>query len=144
MAEAKKLLKRKVTAIEAGKVIPREDKVTFESFAKDLENDYRVNTKRSLADLPYRVGHLREFFGMDRVIDITTDRGRAYQRKRLEEGAAPATINREMAALRRMFSLAFNAGKLSRVPKLEMLEENNVRDRIRVSFGLATRCGSGD
>jgi hypothetical protein len=33
-----------------------------------------------------------------------------------------------MAALPRMFSLAFNAGKLSRVPKLEMLEENNVRE----------------
>jgi integrase len=127
-AEAKRLLKRKVTAIEAGKVLPREDKLTFDELAKDLENDYRVNGKRTLADLPYRIGHLREFFGMDRAIDVTTDRGRAYQRKRLEEGAAPATINRELAALRRMFSLAFNAGKLSRIPKLEMLAENNVRE----------------
>ena len=127
-AEAKRLLKRKVTAIEAGKVLPREDKLTFDELAKDLENDYRVNAKRTLADLSYRVGHLREFFGMDRAIDITTDRGRAYQRKRLEEGAAPATVNREMAALRRMLNLAFNAGKLSRVSKIEMLEENNVRE----------------
>ena len=126
--EAKRLLKRKVTAIESGKVFAREDKLTFDELAKDLENDYKVNGKRTLADLSYRVGHLREFFGMDRAIDITTDRGRAYQRKRLEEGAAPATINRELAALRRMLSLAFNAGKLSRVPKLEMLAENNVRE----------------
>lgn len=65
---------------------------------------------------------------MDRAIDITTDRARAYQRKRLEQGAAPATINREVAALRRMLSLAYAAGKLSRVPKLEMLTENNVRE----------------
>jgi hypothetical protein len=65
---------------------------------------------------------------MDRAIDITTDRGRAYQRKRLDEKASPATINRELAALRRMLSLAFNAGKLSRIPKLEMLAEHNVRE----------------
>jgi len=127
-AEAKRLLKRKVTAIESGKVLPREDKLTFDELAKDLENDYKVNGKRSLVDLSYRIGHLREFFGMDRGIDITTDRGRAYQRKRLEEKASPATINRELAALRRMLSLAYNAGKLSRIPKLEMLAENNVRE----------------
>jgi integrase len=126
-AEARKLLKRNVMAIESGKVLPREDKVKFDELAKDLENDYKVNGKRSLPDLSYRVGHLREFFGMDRAIDITTDRARAYQRKRLEEKASPATINREMAALRRMLSLAFNAGKLSRIPKLEMLAEDNVR-----------------
>jgi len=64
-AEAKRLLKRKVTAIEAGKVLPREDKLTFDELAKDIENDYKVNGKRSLADLSYRVGHLGEFFGMD-------------------------------------------------------------------------------
>jgi integrase len=127
-AEAKRLLKRKVTAIEAGRVLPREDKLTFDELAKDIENDYKVNAKRTLADLSYRIGHLREFFGMDRAIDITTDRGRAYQRKRLDEGASAATVNRELAALRRMLSLAFNAGKLSRIPKLEMLAENNVRE----------------
>jgi integrase len=126
--EAKRVLKRKVTATVSGKLIPREDKLSFEDMARDLENDYTVNGRKTLADLPYRVGHLRQFFGMDRAIDITTDRGRAYQRNRLEEGAAPATINRELAALRRMLSLAFNAGKLSHLPRVEMLEENNVRE----------------
>ena len=87
-----------------------------------------MNGKRTLADLSYRIAHLSQSFGLDRAIDITTDRTRAYQRKRLEEGAAPATINRELAALRRMLSLAFNAGKLSRIPKIEMLAEDNVRE----------------
>jgi hypothetical protein len=122
--EAKRLLKRNVTAVESGRVLPREEKITFEDLAKDLENDYRVNGKRTLPDLAYRIQHLRDFFGLDRAIDISTDRARAYQRKRLEEGPAAATVNREMAALRRMLNLAFNAGKLSRVPKIEMLEEN--------------------
>jgi hypothetical protein len=94
-AEAKRLLKRKVTAIESGKVLPREDKLTFDDLAAGIENDYKVNGKRTLADLSYRIAHLRQSFEMDRAIDITTDRTRAYQRKRLEEGAAPATINRD-------------------------------------------------
>lgn len=127
-SEAKRLLKRKVTAIEAGKVLPREDKLTFDDLAAGIENDYKVNGKRTLADLSYRIAHLKVSFGLDRAIDITTDRARAYQRRRLEEGAAPATINRELAALRRMLSLAFNAGKLSRIPKIEMLAEDNVRE----------------
>src|ERR1041384_5967518 len=127
-SDAKKLLKQKATAIQGGNIMPREDKITFDELAIDIENDYRVNSKRTLPDLSYRIGHLREFFGMDRAIDIRTDRVRAYQRKRLDEGAAPATVNRELAALRRMLSLALSAGKLSRVPKIEMLAENNIRE----------------
>jgi hypothetical protein len=61
-----------------------------------------VNGKRTVVDLAYRIAHLRESFGLDRAIDITTDRARAYQRKRLDEGAAAATINRELAALRNL------------------------------------------
>jgi len=74
---------------------------------------------------------------MDRAIDITTDRSRAYQRKRLDEGAASATINRELAAFLRMLSLAFNAGKLSRIPKIEMWQNitsvklSSITDRFR-------------
>ena len=122
-------------------MLPREEKITFEDLAKDLENDYRVNGKRTLPDLSYRIQHLRDFFGLDRAIDITTDRGRAYQRNRLEGGAAAATVNREMAALRRMLNLAFNAGKLSRVPKIEMLAENNVRESFLEHSSLLTVLG---
>jgi integrase len=38
-----------------------------------------------------------------------------------------ATVNREVATLGRMLSLAVGAGKLSRKPRFSMLEENNVR-----------------
>lgn len=113
-----------MTSIERARECP--DQSDLKTCGWELRRE-RFRT-RTLADLPYRIGHLREFFGLDRAIDITTDRARAYQRKRLEEGAAPATINRELAALRRMLSLAYNAGKLSRIPKLEMLAENNVRE----------------
>jgi hypothetical protein len=47
----------------------------------------------------------------------------------LEEGAANATINRELAALKRGFKLASQQTppKLERVPHINMLGENNVR-----------------
>lgn len=47
--------------------------------------------------------------------------------ERLDAGAAPATINRELAALKRMFSLAVKGEQLQRMPYIEMLRENNAR-----------------
>ena len=49
--------------------------------------------------------------------------------KRQEESLANASINRELSALKRMFSLAAEADppKIDRVPKIPMLTEDNVR-----------------
>jgi hypothetical protein len=60
-------------------------------------------------------------------VDVTPDRVRAYQAQRLKEGASNATCNREVAILGRMLTLAFNAGKLSRRPRFQLLEEHNTR-----------------
>src|SRR5215831_13711875 len=43
------------------------------------------------------------------------------------ETISNASINRELAALKRMFTLAIQAGKLSSKPYIPMLEENNAR-----------------
>jgi len=42
-------------------------------------------------------------------------------------GASNGEINRELRALKRMFRLALQAGKLLAVPHIPMLKENNVR-----------------
>jgi site-specific recombinase XerD len=67
------------------------------------------------------------FFGLDRALDVTTDRARKYISKRQSEKASNASINRELAALKRMFSLAVQAGTLSSKPYIPRLEENNAR-----------------
>jgi len=126
-SQAQKCLKRRLTEIHSGRFIPDEEKLTFEEMVKDLENDYHVNSRRSLSTVLNHVRHLREFFGLDRAIDITPDRVRAYQVHRLEEKASHATVNREVACLGRMLTLALNAGKLSRRPRLQMLEGERVR-----------------
>jgi integrase len=52
---------------------------------------------------------------------------RLYIAKRQGEGAANGSINRELSALKRAFSLAIQAGKLFHRPYIPMLEENNAR-----------------
>lgn len=101
--------------------------MTFDQLVEGLKDDYRVNERRSLKRVEFYIPHLRSFFGFDRAIDITPDRVKTYQVKRLQEKASNATVNREVAALGRMLSLAFNAGKLSRKPRFQMLDENNIR-----------------
>lgn len=125
---AGKLLKKRLGEIGRGRLIgPQEEKVSFEELAADLERDYSINGKRSAHTLRFKLQHLRASFVLMRAVDITTDRIRAHVSARQQEGAANATINRELAALKRMFSLAIQAGRLSTRPYIPMLEENNAR-----------------
>jgi len=73
--------------------------------------------------------HLKEFFVGVRAIDISTDRIRVYILERQEEGAENGTINRGLAALKRMFSLArqMTPPKVTHVPYIPHLQENNPR-----------------
>ena len=58
---------------------------------------------------------------------ITTADVNRYIKARQEAGAANASINRDLAALKRMYSLAIKAGKLLHRPHIPMLQENNAR-----------------
>ena len=58
---------------------------------------------------------------------ITTADVRSYTCGRQEAGAKNATINRELALLKRAFRLAEQGGKLLHHPYIPLLEEDNVR-----------------
>ena len=125
---AGKLLKKRIGEIGRGRLIgPNEEKVTFEAMAKDLVNDYKTNGKRSVRSAELSVRHLHGFFALDRAVDITTDRIRAYIADRQSTDAANASINRELSALKRMFTLAVQAGRLATRPHIPMLDEENAR-----------------
>jgi len=95
--------------------------------ADALATDYEINKLRSLRSLKLSVRHLRRTFAVDRTLDITTDRIKKYIRSRQGEGAANASVNRELSALKRMFKLAVESGRLRFSPHVPMLEENNAR-----------------
>ncbi len=54
---------------------------------------------------------------------------KAYIDNRMNEGLSNASINRELAALKRMFHLAAQCtpSKVSMIPYIPMLKESNVR-----------------
>jgi integrase len=126
--QAWKLIKDRIGELAAGKFVarPKEERVTFEDLAEDLLNHYRAN-EQNLDAVKYPVARLRGSFGFDRALDITTDRIRQHIAKQQEAGAANGTINRDLAALKKMFSLALEANSLSRKPHIPTLEENNAR-----------------
>ncbi len=126
--EARRLLKqREGAAVEGRVIVPRADKVTVAELAQALQDDYRANGRRSADRLEFSLAHLLPFFGARRAMQVSSADVTAYRVKRQDEGAAPATINRELAALKRMFSLAVKGERLQRMPHIEMLRENNAR-----------------
>lgn len=134
-------------------ITPRVTRVRFEEAAEDAINDYRINRRRSLDDQERRIlKHLTPYFGGRRMVAITTDVIRAYIVERqaatvlvrqarivrradgttetIPEVRRPVSngeINRELTALKRIFSLALQAGKLLHKPYIPMLQEHNVR-----------------
>ena len=64
-----------------------------------------------------------------KACEVSSDLVARYVDRRREEKASNATINREMAALKRMFRLGLQCTlpKVNRVPKIPRLAENNIR-----------------
>ena len=128
-SDATDLLKVRLGDIARGvPITPRVARLRFEEAATDLLNDYRTNGKRSLGHVERRVTlHLKPFFGARRMSAITTADVRAFVARRQVAGAANGEINRELSALKRMYSLAIQANKLLYRPHIPMLQEHNVR-----------------
>gem|GEM_PF-3292697 len=125
-AKAWKLPRKRLGEMQARRFVgPQEERVTFEDLERLYLQDYEVRGLRSKTTADLRARHLKVFFGEDRAVDIAPARIRAYQAARLKEKAQAGTVNRETAALHRMFCLAVKAGQLSTIPAFpERLDEN--------------------
>src|SRR5712692_4354213 len=127
--DAKRLLQAREGDVVKGVPIPAHvGRVTFEEAAADLVNDYTTNRRRSLRVVTLRLAkHLTPFFQRRRLMTITTADARAFTAWRQAAGASNATINRDLILLKRMCTLAMQAGTLTVRPYIPLLKERNIR-----------------
>jgi integrase len=125
-AAASKQLEQWKAQIRQGTYVPDADQTRFDDLAMLLLDEYRANGRKSLGRAEAAVDHLKGFFAGWRAQAISTDRVLAYVRHRQQQ-AANATINRELAALKRMFRLEERAGRIVRRSFIDLLQERNAR-----------------
>jgi integrase len=128
-AVAERLLKRRLAENETGVFVPKAD-VRIDELVADVMAEYSEKQQKSYSSLEQRWRlHLKPYFTKRRAGDITTDLIRRYTQKRRADGASPATINRELAVLKRAFNLAMESTppKVRTAPYIPMFEERNVR-----------------
>jgi integrase len=127
--DAQRLLDQRRAEIFAGTHLegPARKLVMNELF-DGLVRDYKINGKdHSWCERVTRK-HLRPWFGVVPAVKVRPETVAKYIEHRQAEHAANATVNREIALLRRAFNLARRAGKITAVPMLpSKLSENNVR-----------------
>jgi integrase len=127
---AQKILTQRLHEIDTGRfVAPEVRRFTVADLAEDFLRDYRINGKKSTAHAERRWKlHLEPFYGLCRVGQVTHALIGKYIDHRMSESAKNASINRELAALKRMFRLGHQAQKISWLPPFpRKLAEKNIR-----------------
>src|SRR5215470_15374128 len=127
--KAERLLQRKIGEIATGNFLePASDKTLVKELAADLLTEYEANARHSLVNVRRNwAKHLAPRFENLKARDVRTDALNQYITERQAEGASNASINRELAALKRAFKLGMIAGKVAKIPIFPHLTERNVR-----------------
>jgi integrase len=141
---AKQFLKRKEGAAASGQpILPRVDRIRYEEVAEDLRTHYKtargdhaVPRWAKAAFVP-----LDGFFPSRRAATIGPAVVTEYVAWRQTEKVANATVNRELAVLWRMLRLAYEQGKLARLPVIRKLKESAPREGFfeRAQYGAVRR-----
>jgi integrase len=131
---AKEILsKKKAEAVEGRYELPsRKPTPKLEEFVKEYFAYYRANRRPRSAErheTSYRA--MRATFGHVRLSDISPLALERYKRQRKEDGVSKATINRELAFLKNLFTKAIEWGKAVENPvkRVRLYREQNGRTR---------------
>jgi integrase len=128
------MAKKKAEAVEGRYELPSKKlSPMFEAMAEEYLRYYRVNrAPKSVRrhEMAYRA--IKPLFGGKRLSDITPFLLERYKRTRKEEGLSPVTINRELAFLKNLFTMAIAWGKAEENPMkaVKTFREDNGRIRF--------------
>jgi len=134
--KARAILIKRLAAIDKGETLDYR-RMRYEDLRAVLIADYKAKGKLVKVVQPdgkvFETGRkqifapLDAFFSKMKVSNITTDTLRKFVAARKAEGVSGPTANRNLALLRRMFSLAMREGKLQHKPHFPMQEESPAR-----------------
>ncbi len=120
---ARRFLNTRLGQIAQGQpVMPKADQVRYEEAVQDLRQHYQTTGSRNMVEVEKRLKHLAVFAGR-RIANLGPADATAYVARRQSQGAANGTINREVSVLGRMLRLAYENGKLLRLPVIRKLKE---------------------
>jgi integrase len=126
---AENLLRQRIGEVAAGKAISPE-KATIADLCALVLADYQLRKLRDLNTVEWRYeAHIRPAVGSLPASHFGPAQVRAYVAGRRAEKVSDATINRELAIIRRGFTLGAQEDPplVRRVPKLPQLTEDNAR-----------------
>ena len=128
--EAERFLKQRIGEIATGRdIVP--EKATISDLCALVIGDYTFRKLRDLQNVKWRFeSHIKALLGSLPASKVGASQIRAYVTARRDEGASDATINRELAIVRRGFSLGHQEDPplVRRIPHIAKLEEDNVRE----------------
>lgn len=102
----------------------------IEELVDALIRDYSIHGLKSIDQLRGRwENHLKPYFAKIPAADLSMKQVTIYISQRQDEGAENASINREIAALKRAYSLAIESGK-----KLTPLKIRRLKEKVREGF----------
>jgi hypothetical protein len=100
---------------------PARGEATWQEAVGDLMTYYRAYGTRDLKQARYKLGVLSQYFHEAALRTIDAPAILGFVAHRRSAGRAAATINVELATLRKALRLAQAHGKLDRVPRIHML-----------------------
>lgn len=134
LEEARNLLKMREGDVGSGKLTGASHGLLFRELLDGVVTDYKINHRKSIADLMPRVNRVKAYFGERKPMAINAGEISKYIAMRMQEpghskgrNTANASINRELAIIRRAFSLGIENGKIVTMPKVKKLKEDNIR-----------------
>jgi integrase len=117
-------------------ITPRTDKGSFAALLELVRTDYAVKKRDSIEDTERRIDkHIAPILGSFPAGKVTSALIAQYVLRRQSETdedgeprpASNASINRELAIIKRAFRLGMWNGDISAIPRIEMLPEDNAR-----------------
>lgn len=127
--DAQRLLSERIGDVSRGVTPETANKLTVDKALDHVIDKATLDGRRAVSDTETKIRlHLLPYFGAERLMSsITSAEIENYQTDRIKAGAARATVNRDLAILRRAFRLALRRQELTQMPYIGMLPENNAR-----------------